>query len=159
LHLDGPDHEVTWFVEGAADYYSLVLPLRAGILDDDAFLRAINVESRTGYANPQRHLTLQEAQRLFFSDFLAHWLPYTRGMFYLADLDARLKKATSGERSVDDTVRDVARRRRDGERVGIREWCTRVQDILVATSGKSSRRWSSPEFGDQDQTPSPLASR
>ncbi|MDQ3165537.1 MAG: hypothetical protein M3Q17_05150 [Actinomycetota bacterium] len=130
LRLDGPDEEVTWFVEGAADYYSLVLPLREGILDEDAFLHAINLESRTGYANPRRHLTLQEASHLFFSDFFAHWLPYVRGMFYLADLDARLRDATSGERSVDDIVRDVVRRRRDGERIGISEWCARVQEIL-----------------------------
>lgn len=130
LHLDGPDHEVAWFVEGAADYYSLVLPLREGILDEDAFLHAINMESRTGYANPRRHLTLQEASHLFFSDFLAHSLPYVRGMFYLADLDARLRDATSGERSVDDIVRDVVRRRRDRERIGINEWCARVHEIL-----------------------------
>lgn len=30
LHLDAPAEDVTWFVEGSADYYSLVLPLRAG---------------------------------------------------------------------------------------------------------------------------------
>jgi len=130
LHLDGPDHEVMWFAEGAADYYSLVLPLREGILDEDAFLRAINLESRTGYANPRRHLTLHEASRLFFSDFLAHWLPYVRGMFYLADLDARLRVASSGERSVDDIVRQVVRRRRDGERFGLDEWCASVQETL-----------------------------
>jgi predicted metalloprotease with PDZ domain len=130
LHLDGPDDEIRWFVEGAADYYSVVLPLRAGILDEEGFLRAINLEARTGYANPRRHLTMQEASPLFFSDFLAHWLPYVRGMFYLADLDARLREATSGERSVDDIVRDVVRRRRDGERIGITEWCACVQDTL-----------------------------
>ena len=130
LRLDGRDHEISWFVEGSADYYSLVLPLRAGILDDDAFLRAVNLEARTCYANPRRHLTLAEAQRLFFSDFLAHWLPYTRGMFYLADLEARVRDATSGERSLDDVVRDVVRRRREGERIGPEEWCDRVDDVL-----------------------------
>jgi predicted metalloprotease with PDZ domain len=130
LRLDGPPEEVTWFVEGAADYYSLVLPLREGILDEDAFLHAINLESRTGYASPRRHLTLQEASHVFFSDFLAHSLPYVRGMFYLADLDARLRYATSGDQSVDDIVRDVVRRRRAGERVGVKEWCALVQEIL-----------------------------
>ncbi len=130
LRLDGPDEEVTWFVEGAADYYSLVLPLREGIIDEDAFLHAINLESRTGYGSPRRHLTLQEASHLFLPDFLAHSLPYVRGMFYLSDLDARLRDATSGNQSVDDIVRDVVRRRRDGERVGIREWCARVQEVL-----------------------------
>lgn len=130
LHLDGPAEEVTWFVEGAADYYSLVLPLREDMLDEEAFLRAVNFEAREGYANPRRNLTLREAQQLFFSDFVAHRLPYARGMFYLADLDARLRRATSGRQSADDVVRDVLRRRRAGEHVGIEQWCTSVQKIL-----------------------------
>jgi predicted metalloprotease with PDZ domain len=130
LHLDGPAEEVTWFNEGAADYYSLVLPLRAGMLDQDAFLRAVNFAAREGYASVRRHLSMHEAQRLFFSDFLAHRLPYVRGMFYLADLDARLRTATSGQHSVDDVVRDVLRRRRAGERVGIEQWCARVEHVL-----------------------------
>ena len=131
LQLDGPAEEVTWFVEGAADYYSLVLPLRAEILSEAAFLDAVNLESRMGYANPRRHLTLWEASSSFFSDFLAHQLPYARGMFYLADLDARLYVATSAARSVDDIVRQVVRRRRDRERTGLREWCALVDDVLA----------------------------
>jgi predicted metalloprotease with PDZ domain len=130
LRLDGPAEEVTWFVEGAADYYSLVLPLREGMLDDEAFLRAVNLSARECYANPRRNLTIREAQQKFFSDFLAHRLPYVRGMFYLADLDERLRRATSGHQSVDDVVRDVLRRRRAGKRVGIQEWCARVQEQL-----------------------------
>jgi predicted metalloprotease with PDZ domain len=130
LHLDGSAEEVTWFVEGAADYYSLVLPLREGMLDDDAFLQAVNLEARECYANVRRGLTMAEAQPLFFSDFLAHRLPYARGMFYLADLDARVRRATGGVRSVDDVVRDVVRRRRAGERIGLEEWCGLVEELL-----------------------------
>lgn len=130
LRLDGPTEEVTWFVEGSADYYSLVLPLREGMLDEEAFLRAVNLEARQCYANPRRNLTLREAQQAFFSDFLAQRLPYARGMFYLADLDARLRRATSGRQSVDDVVRDLLRTRRAGGRVGIEQWCARVQEAL-----------------------------
>jgi len=130
LHLDGPVEEVTWFVEGAADYYSLVLPFRAGMLDEEVFLNAVNFEARECYANPRRNLTVREAQQLFFSDFLAHRLPYARGMFYLADLDARLRRATSGRQSVDDVVRDVLRSRRAGARVGLEQWCARVEEAL-----------------------------
>jgi predicted metalloprotease with PDZ domain len=130
LQLDGPVDEVTWFVEGAADYFSLVLPLRNGMLDEDAFLRAINTAAREGYASPRRHLSLREAQQEFFSDFLAHRLPYVRGMFYLADLDARLRRATTGRQSVDDLVRGVLRSRRAGQRVGIDQWCDRIQQTL-----------------------------
>jgi predicted metalloprotease with PDZ domain len=133
LHLDGPPEDVTWFSEGAADYYSLVLPLRNDMLDESAFLHAVNFEAREAYANPRRNLSLRAAQRLFFSDFLAQRLPYARGMFYLADLDARLRQATSGRRCVDDLVRSVVRSRRDGERLGIEQWCALVEKILPET--------------------------
>jgi predicted metalloprotease with PDZ domain len=51
-------------------------------------------------------------------------------MFYLADVDARLKTATSGQHGVDDVVRDLMSRRRAGESVGIEQWCARVQEVL-----------------------------
>ncbi len=143
LRLDGPEEEVRWFNEGAADYYSLVVPLRAGLIAEEAFLQAVNLEARVGYANPRRHLTMDEAEPLFFSDFFAHWLPYTRGMFYLADLDARLDAATSGKRSVDDIVVEATRRRRDGERIGVHEWCTIVEGTLA---GDERRRLDSLVF-------------
>lgn len=130
LHLDGPAEEVTWFSEGAADYYSLVLPLRHGLLDEEAFVRAVNLEAREAYANPSRDLHLRLAHQVFFSDFLAHRLPYARGMFYLADLDARLRSASSGRQTVDDVVRFVVRQRRAAEDVGIEQWCARVQQVL-----------------------------
>lgn len=130
LHLDGSDHEKTWFVEGSADYYSLVLPLRAGMIDQAAFVAAVNLAARECYANPQRGLSVQQAQQLFFSDFLAHRLPYARGMFYLADLDARLRRETSQTVGVDDVVRGVVRDRSAGEQIGISGWCTRVENIL-----------------------------
>ena len=131
LRLDGPVEDVTWFVEGAADYYSLVLPLRAGLVGEDAFLQAVNFEARECYANVRRDLGIREAQQVFFTDFMAHRLPYARGMFYLADLDGRVSAATSGARNVDDIVRDVVRRRDQGERVGLDEWCALVEDVLA----------------------------
>lgn len=128
--LDGPPEQVTWFVEGVADYYSLVLPLRAGQLDPDDFLREVNLASRQGYANPLRHLHLDEASGRYWSDFRAHRLPYVRGMFYLADLEARLRQSTDATHSLDDLVREVVRRRRGGERVTVGDWCARITDLL-----------------------------
>ena len=130
LHLDGPDDEKTWFVEGSADYYSLVLPHRAALLDDAAFLEAVNFEARESYANPQRGLSIQQAQQLFFSDFMAHRLPYARGMFYFADLDARLRRETSQRVGVDDLIREVVRDRIAGEHIGIEGWCARVENVM-----------------------------
>lgn len=130
LHLDGPAADIAWFVEGSADYYSLVVPFREGLLDEDAFVSAVNREARNGYANVRRSLGLAEAIERFFSDFAAHWLPYTRGMFYLADLDARLRRTSGDAICVDDLVREVVRRRASGDRVGIAEWCALAEEHL-----------------------------
>jgi len=157
LHLDGSYDEKTWFVEGSADYYSLVLPLRAGLLDEAAFLVAVNFEARECYANPQRGLSIQQAHQFFFSDYMAHRLPYARGMFYIADLDGRLRRETSQGVGVDDLVRGVVRDRSAGDRIGIEGWCARVEehlrspemphlDDLVLTG---SRRPSEDAFGSQ----------
>lgn len=121
---------MTWFVEGAADYYSLVLPLRAGLIDQDTFVGEVNIAARMGYASPLRHLILEEASRLDGPDFRAHRLPYERGMFYLADLDARLQEATSGRTTVDDVVSHLVSVRRAGTHVGLDEWCAYVGALL-----------------------------
>lgn len=130
LHLDGPTSEVTWFVEGSADYYALVLLHRAGELDDADFLRAVNLEAREAYANPRGNLALAQANEEFFSDFPAHRLPYARGMFYLADLDARIRAVSAGQRGVDDVVRRVVRERLAGIAVGLPRWFALVQELL-----------------------------
>jgi predicted metalloprotease with PDZ domain len=130
LHLDGTQDEVTWFVEGAADYYSLVVPHRHGLIDDETLVRSLNLAARQCWAGPHRDLPLGDAQRLASSDLWARRLPYGRGLFYLADLDHRLRTVTAGRTSLDDVVRDVVRRRRDDDHVDVAAWCARVDAHL-----------------------------
>lgn len=61
LRLDGPAEEVTWFVEGAVDYYSLLLPFRAGRIDQDTFLGEVNIAARMADASPLHRLSLDQA--------------------------------------------------------------------------------------------------
>ncbi|WP_088282138.1 hypothetical protein [Kineosporia sp. A_224] len=133
LHLDGQAEEVTWFNEGAADYYSLVIPFREGLIDQSTFLGEVNLAARIGYASPLRELTLDEASRRYDEDFRARRLAYVRGMFYLADLDARLRNASpDGLGSVTEVVKRVLRSQRAGEHVGVEEWCALVADLVGA---------------------------
>lgn len=129
LHLDGPADDVTWFNEGVADYYALVLSLQHGLIDEHTFLSEVNTAARFGYASPFHDLTLHEAARLYWSDFRAHRLPYVRGMFYLADLDARLRQSP-GRHSLDEVVRQVLSEQRAGQHVGVEEWCAIVDQVL-----------------------------
>lgn len=106
-----------------------MVPLRHGLIDETTFLSEVNTAARLGYANPFHHLTLREAARLYWTDFRAQRLPYVRGMFYLADLDARLRQSRR-QHSLDEVVRQVHVQQRAGHQVDIQEWCAIVTRLL-----------------------------
>lgn len=130
VRLDGDDVEVAWLNEGVADYYGLLVPLREHQIDAATFAEQVNRASVTAYAGPLRHLTGAEAHALYWSDLRAHRLLYARGMFYLADLDARLREATGGERCVDDLVKSLRQMQAGGRAAGRDEWCAMATELL-----------------------------
>ncbi|GAA4966004.1 hypothetical protein HD597_007005 [Nonomuraea thailandensis] len=133
--LDGEHAATAWYTEGTAEYYSIVLSHRAGLIDDDAFLKLINERARAYYANPLQTLTNAEAGELFWKDQRAQRVPYGRGLFYLIDLNAKISSASGGGRSLDDLVLAVLDRQRDGEKVGVPEWL----DLVAAELGETGR--------------------
>jgi predicted metalloprotease with PDZ domain len=133
--LDGGEHaDTAWYSEGTAEYYSILLSRRAGAIDDRQFLERINGRATGYYANPYRALSNAEAGKRFWSDARAQRVPYGRGFMYLAALDAHLRAASAGRRSVDDLVLEVLDRQRRGERVGLAEWTQMVERELGPTA-------------------------
>ncbi|MFJ7215044.1 hypothetical protein [Amycolatopsis sp. NPDC098790] len=134
--LDGEHGETAWYSEGCAEYYSIVLSHRAGLIDDAEFLERVNERARAYYTNPLQTLSNQQAAEVFWQDARAQRVPYGRGFFYLVDLNAKILAASGGARSVDDLVLAVVERRRAGDKVGVADWVRLVTD----------------ELGDQGQT-------
>lgn len=128
--LDGEHAEIVWYTEGAAEYYSILLCHRAGLLSDTEFLQLINDRARAYYTNPQQTLSLAEVAGHYWSDALAQQVPYRRGLFYLIDVNAKIRRATGGRKSVDDLVLEEVRRHRAGEKVTVEDWVAMVSDIL-----------------------------
>lgn len=125
--LDGAEHgETAWYTEGMAEYYSILLSRRAGAIDDAEYLRRINERALGYYTNPYRGSTNQEAAKKFWVDARAQRVPYGRGFMYFAKLDAQLRAASAGRRSLDDLVLEVLRRQRGGEAVGLEQWVQMV---------------------------------
>jgi predicted metalloprotease with PDZ domain len=125
--LDDPQHgDTAWYTEGAAEYYSLLLSLRAGVLNRDQFLERINGRASGYYTNPLRGLTNREAAEKFWSDWAAQRIPYGRGFMYLAQTDAKLRAASNGKRSLDDIVLELNRRVKAKEPHGIADWVALV---------------------------------
>ncbi|MFN4296297.1 MAG: hypothetical protein ACK4FB_05605 [Brevundimonas sp.] len=127
--LNGGDpHALTaWYTEGTAEFYSSLLALRAGLLDFDEFLDIINRRADAYYANPHISLSNEEAGQIFWSDSRAQRIPYGRGFIYLANVDAQVRAASDGARSLDDLVVTVLARQKAGETVGLTEWVAMVQ--------------------------------
>lgn len=109
LRFAGPDGTHFWFTEGFTVHYAAELMRRAGLLDPDEFLAEINGIATRHFANPRIAATNADIARDFFRDDALSVVPYTRGALYAAELDAAIRRATSGQRSLDDLMRSLHR--------------------------------------------------
>ncbi|RSL68681.1 hypothetical protein CEP54_002677 [Fusarium duplospermum] len=98
------DGDVTWSVEGVADYYSIVLPYRVGIITLDRFIRRVNNMATAYYTNPMINLTNAEVEDQSSESEHIERVPYERGMLFLIRLDAKIRERSNGTRSIDDVV-------------------------------------------------------
>lgn len=120
--MQGEHGETAWYSEGAAEYYSLVLAHRAGLLSTEGFLREINQRAHRYYTHPFRSLTNAEAAQRFWSDPFVQQVPYGRGFLYLAQTDGAIRAATGARESLDDVVRELRAHQQAGESYGIDDW-------------------------------------
>ncbi|WP_223572698.1 hypothetical protein, partial [Xanthomonas citri] len=127
----GEGYAGKWFVEGATEFYSITLPRRAGLSTAEEYLNSINAWARDYYTNPSRDMPDDQATKLFLSNINAQLLPYQRGPLYIAQVDARMRAASGGRRSVDELVRPMVRAIRD-ERASEKLWQQLVSDALGA---------------------------
>lgn len=109
------DHgNATWFNEGLTTYYEYTLPFRAGEISFEEFVEGLNELSERYFANPGRSMTADQIVNIGFDDGDIRHVPYVRGAFYFADLDARIRAASNGERTFDDLMERVFRERENG---------------------------------------------
>jgi len=88
-----------WIVEGIAEYYSMVLLNRAGLLSDARLARGIAWMRRHGKGVKRLHTDRSSGPRT------------ARAVALLADLDGELRARTRGKRSLDDVVTALRERR------------------------------------------------
>lgn len=120
--IENQEGDYAWYGEGAAEYYSILLSYRAGVITIEEFLEDISRKASNYYTNPLRLLTNHEASELFWSDSNAQRLPYGRGFMYMAITDAKIREKSLGKRNLDDVVLEMLRRKNSGEHYGIKEW-------------------------------------
>ena len=126
LAMQGEHGETAWFSEGAAEYYSLLLASRSGVLDEEGFLRDLNRRAANYYTHPFRSLTNKEAAERFWTDPFVQQVPYGRGFFYLAETDGAIRAASGGRHSLDEVVQALRARQAAGQPYGTAEWLALV---------------------------------
>ena len=125
--MSGGHGETAWYSEGAADFYSIVLSYRAGLIDPEQFLKEINARASAYYTNTLRHLSNTEAGERFWTDPRAQTLPYGRGFIYLVQVDAEIRARTHGRRSLDDIVLTMLEKNRADQPAGIEQFLELVE--------------------------------
>ncbi|MBU2342315.1 MAG: peptidase M61 [Alphaproteobacteria bacterium] len=121
----------SWFGEGLAVHYQRLLPRRAGLIDDAAFLRDLNETAARYYTNKLIGTPNDEIAAGFWRDTRIRVLPYDRGSLYFAKVDADIRAISGGTRSLDDLVRRMLAERRAGRAMDLALW----ERLLLAELG------------------------
>jgi len=130
-HLDEPEACRTWYDEGTAEYYSIVLPYRAGLSSLEDVLRQLQERTHMYYGNPYRTITSEAAVDLYWKDRRAQRVPYSRGLFYIISVDHAIRAASGGRRSVDDVVLALVKKhRQEGKAPKCADWLEAVSREL-----------------------------
>ncbi len=103
-----------WFVEGVTSYYGDLLLPRSGVATPQEYLRALSSEIRSLQTTPGR--LVQSVETASYDAWIKYYRPdensansaisyYVKGAVIGFLLDAKLRRATNGARSLDDVMR------------------------------------------------------
>lgn len=115
IRTAGPERAQYWFSEGFTDYYAYLLALRAGLIDLDAYVKAVNDRIRSYRSSPVLRESNQAIVDRFWKDTFMHQLPYQRGALLAANWNAKIIAATAHARSLDDVMHDLLSASREGD--------------------------------------------
>lgn len=128
--LDGPNGVVSWYGEGMAEFYSATIPWRAGLISTEDFLVQVNERAQSYYGNPVNTAPAEEIAAKFWSDTRVRKLPYDRGAFYMAIVDAQIRAKSGGKRRLDDVTKAMIARRDAGQPHDTAAWLELVTKEL-----------------------------
>lgn len=125
--LDAKDElAASWFSEGLAVYYERLLPLRAGLITREAYLSDLNVTAARYYTDALNTTPNDRIAERFWPDTRIRVLPYDRGALYFAQVNAAIRSASKGKRSLDDLVLALLQHRATGQPLTERDWVASV---------------------------------
>lgn len=129
-HIEGSPGATFWFSEGLVVHYTRLLMFRAGLFSPDEFLEDANGTVTRYLTNPLRNLPNDGIEERFWQDRNAQVVPYDRGSLYFAHVDAKIRAASNGERSLDDVTLEMFDRRKNGEKLTRGMWLEHLEKEL-----------------------------
>jgi hypothetical protein len=99
------DGSVTWFTEGFTEYATHRVLWHAGVLSDSTYLAVVNNTLLEHAISAARDLPWDTVIARYWTDAAAQRQPYLRGHLLALRLDAAIREATLGRRSLDDLLR------------------------------------------------------
>ncbi|KAF4916524.1 hypothetical protein CGCF415_v000584 [Colletotrichum fructicola] len=97
----GTNAEQSRYNEGGAEFWSLRLLWRAGMLTTDQYLNEMNTRAVEYYTNPTVNFTDEKAQEVAWEIRDAQRIPYGRGMLHFANIDAQMRAKYNGTQKLD----------------------------------------------------------
>lgn len=128
--MEGDGGDAFWFTEGLTVQYTSLLMYRAGLFTADEYIQDVNGTVARILTNPQRNLPNEKITELFWSDRNAQLVPYDRGSLYFAHVDAEIRSASNGKRSLDDVILSLFDRRKNGEKLTKDLWLEALKQVL-----------------------------
>ncbi|KAF3023098.1 hypothetical protein E8E14_013392 [Neopestalotiopsis sp. 37M] len=132
VRLDGSGTD-NWYEEGLAEYYSIMLSRRAGLLSNDSFRYELNKRLTQYYTNPLVNKSNKEVAKLTWKLSDAQRIPYGRGLLFALKINAIIQaydKSGDGA-SLDDAVLSIVDLDRAGKLNGLPDYLKAVGDRLA----------------------------
>lgn len=120
--IDAPQGVSSWFSEGLNTYLTAIIPKRGGFTSVADYAEEVNDIAEGYWAQPARTWTAERIAKAGFGDEGVRHVPYNRGALYFADLDARIRAKSKGERRLEDALQPVFVAREQGQRFDHAAW-------------------------------------
>lgn len=134
--IEAPQGVSSWFSEGLTTYYTALLPKRGGFASVEDYGAEINEIAAGYYGVPARSWSAQAITEVGFGDGDIRHIPYNRGALYFADLDARIRETSGGERRLEDALQPLFEAREAGETFDHAAWTA----FVVAELGEAEAK-------------------
>lgn len=125
-----PFRAYMWFVEGFTEYYAKQFKLRTGVYDFEMYVSKVNEVLAKYWKSSARNANRTKVQDGFNTHSELTRLAYQRGQLLALNWNARIAKATDGQRSLDDVVHELVAKREGDESFRVSD------DTLTATVGE-----------------------